>query len=167
MNATPLQQALYMLAMAWAHLDMLVIAQPKMNELVGDKKGDDRDALLKDNDEAAYYTGKVLASQFYIGFEFPKFFGRAEALMFGESAVRSSTSAAGGYLIFNVKVVGKDGISVDFEGGIRGITGSIAFNARGHCSLQADQGIPGLCRLRRAHPWHPILARVSAFLSPP
>ena len=91
MNATPLQQALYMLAMAWAHLDMLVIAQPKMNELVGDKKGDDRDALLKDNDEAAYYTGKVLASQFYIGFEFPKFFGRAEALMFGESAVVKAT----------------------------------------------------------------------------
>ena len=91
MNATPLQQAMYMLCQAWAHLAMLAIAEPKMKALVGDKKGADRDAFLKENFEAAYYTGKVLSSQFYIGFEFPKFFGRAEALLFGESAVIKAT----------------------------------------------------------------------------
>ena len=87
MNATPLQQAMFMLCMAWGHLSSLTITQPKMKELVGDKKGDERENLLKDNAEAAYYTGKVLASQFYLGMEFPKYFGKIEALLFGETAV--------------------------------------------------------------------------------
>ena len=65
MNATPLQQAMFMLCMAWAHLSSLTITQPKMKELVGDKKGEERDKLLKDNAEAAFYTGKVVSSQFY------------------------------------------------------------------------------------------------------
>ncbi len=87
MNATPLQQAMHMLCLAWAHLWALSIVQPKMKELVGDAKGEDRDKLLNDNQEAAYYSGRVLSAQFYLGFEFPKFFGRIEALLFGESAV--------------------------------------------------------------------------------
>jgi len=87
MNATPLQQAMFMLCMAWGHISSLTITQPKMKELVGDKKGEEREKLLKDNAEAAYYTGKVLASQFYLGAEFPKYFGKIEALLFGETAV--------------------------------------------------------------------------------
>ena len=87
MNATPLQQAMFMLCMAWGHISSLTITQPKMKELVGDKKGEDREKLLKDNAEAAYYTGKVISSQFYLGAEFPKYFGKIEALLFGESAV--------------------------------------------------------------------------------
>jgi len=86
-NATPLQQAMYMLVIAWMHLWSLSITLPKMKELVGDKKGEERAALLKDNAEAAYYSGKVLASQFYLGAEFPKYFGKIEALLSGESAV--------------------------------------------------------------------------------
>ena len=87
MNATPLQQAMFMLCMAWAHLSSLAITQPKMKALVGDKKGEERDKLLKENSEAAFYSGKVIASQFYLGAEFPKFFGKIEALLFGEGAV--------------------------------------------------------------------------------
>lgn len=87
MHATPFQQAMYMLAIAWAHLWMLTVTTPKMKELVGDLKGADRDALLKDNAEAAYYSGKVISSQFYLLYEFPKYFGRIECLMSGESAV--------------------------------------------------------------------------------
>ncbi|MBP7738210.1 MAG: acyl-CoA dehydrogenase [Spirochaetes bacterium] len=87
MNATPLQQAMFMLCMAWGHISSLTITQPKMKELVGDKKGEEREKLLKENADAAFYTGKVLASQFYLGAEFPKYFGKIEALMFGESAV--------------------------------------------------------------------------------
>ncbi len=93
MHATPLQQAMYMLALAWCHLWMLTLALPKMQELVGDKKGEDREALLNDNAEAAYYTGKVLSSQFYLLYEFPKYFGRMECLMSGESAVIKATNA--------------------------------------------------------------------------
>ncbi len=86
-NATPLQQAMYMLVIAWMHLWSLTITMPKMKELVGDKKGEERAALLKDNAEAAFYSGKVLSSQFYLGAEFPKYFGKIEALLSGESAV--------------------------------------------------------------------------------
>ena len=86
MHATPLQEAMYMIAIAWTHLWSLTKTQPKMKELVGDAKGADREKLLADNDEAAFYTGKVLASQFYLGSEFPKFFGRARAIKFNEGA---------------------------------------------------------------------------------
>jgi hypothetical protein len=92
MNATPLQQAIYMLALAWLHLWSLLITTPKMKELVGDIKGDEREKLLEENAEAAYYSGRVLSSQFYLGAEFPKFFGRIEALLFGESAVIKASS---------------------------------------------------------------------------
>ncbi len=87
MNATPLQQAMFMLAIAWTQLWSLTVAQPQMKKLVGDVKGEERDKLLSDNFEAAYYSGKVLSAQFYLGAEFPKYFGKIEALKFGESAV--------------------------------------------------------------------------------
>jgi alkylation response protein AidB-like acyl-CoA dehydrogenase len=87
MNATPLQQAMYMLALAWIHLWMLTITTPKMKELVGDKKGEDRAKLLADNADAAFYSGKVLSSQYFIGAEFPKYFGMMDAILIGEAAV--------------------------------------------------------------------------------
>lgn len=93
MNATPLQQAMHQLALAWTHLWALNVAIPKMKELVGDLKGEERDTLLKDNADAAYYSGRVLSAQFYIGSEFPKFFGRIEALLGGESAVIKASDA--------------------------------------------------------------------------
>ena len=76
-----------MLALAWVHLWSLTITIPKMKEYVGDAKGEDRTKILQDNQEAAYYSGKVLSSQFYIGMEFPKYFGKIEALLGGEAAV--------------------------------------------------------------------------------
>ena len=87
MEATPLQQAMHMIAMAWAHLWSLTITIPKMKELVGDAKGEDRAKIIAENQEAAYYSGRVISAQFYIGSEFPKFFGRIESLLLGESAV--------------------------------------------------------------------------------
>jgi hypothetical protein len=87
MNATPLQQAMFMMSIAWAHLWSLTITIPKRKELVGDKKGADLDALLNDNAEAAFYNGRVLSAQFYLGAEFPKYFGKIEAMLFGEAAV--------------------------------------------------------------------------------
>ena len=86
MHATPLQEAMYVVAIAWCHVWSLTKTQPKMKELVGDAKGADRDALLNDNAEAAFYTGKVLASQYYLGTELPKFFGRAKSIKLNEGA---------------------------------------------------------------------------------
>ncbi|HPC39987.1 MAG TPA: acyl-CoA dehydrogenase [Spirochaetota bacterium] len=85
--ATPFQQAMYLLALAWLHLRSLTAAGPKLKAVLGDAKGDARAALVRDNREAAFYSGKVLSSQFFLRSEFPKFFGRIEALLNGETAV--------------------------------------------------------------------------------
>ncbi len=85
-NATPFQQAMYPLILAWLHLWSLTITTPKAKALMGDAKGADRQKILADNPEAAYYSGRVLSSQFYIGAEFPKFYGRLACIMNNEGA---------------------------------------------------------------------------------
>jgi hypothetical protein len=91
--ATPLQQAFSRLTYAWMHIMALTAAIPKMKELVGDKKGEERDKFLAENIEAAYYTGRVLSGQFYLGAEFMKYFGFVEYLIAGETAVNKATGA--------------------------------------------------------------------------
>ncbi|MCU0849072.1 MAG: acyl-CoA dehydrogenase [Spirochaetes bacterium] len=90
-NATPLQQAFTMMTYGWMHLWGLTHAVPKMKALVGDKKGEEREAFLKDNLEAAYYTGRVLSGQFYIGAELCKLPGMVDYIISGEGAVVKSS----------------------------------------------------------------------------
>ncbi len=98
-NSTPLQQAMFPLISAWLHLWSLTITIPKMKALVGDAKGADRKKLLADNDEAAYYSGRVLSAQFYIASEFPKFFGKVECIMNNDiSAIVASSDIFTGAL---------------------------------------------------------------------
>jgi alkylation response protein AidB-like acyl-CoA dehydrogenase len=98
-NSTPLQQAMFPLISAWLHLWSMTITIPKMKALVGDLKGADRKKLLADNDEAAYYSGRVLSSQFYIASEFPKFFGKVECIMNNDiSAIVASADVFTGAL---------------------------------------------------------------------
>ena len=92
LNATPFQQAMFPLIMAWLHLWSLSITTPKMKELLGDAKGEERQKKLADDPEAAYYSGRMLSSQHYIRAEFPKFFGKIEALMNGEIAALKADS---------------------------------------------------------------------------
>jgi len=80
-NATPLREAMTMLAHAWLHLWSLTVATKKMRELVGTLKGEERDKFLHENLEAAFYSGKVLASQYYIGAYFHNYFGKAESIL--------------------------------------------------------------------------------------
>jgi len=93
LNATPLQQAMFPLIMAWLHLWSLTLTIPKAKALVGDAKGEERKKLIAENAEAAFYNGRVLSSQFYIGAEFPKFFGRIECIMNNEGAALKVESA--------------------------------------------------------------------------
>ncbi len=93
-NAAPLQQALTSLTYAWMHLMALVHAIPKMKEIVGDREGAERDEFLSEDFEAAFYWGRVLSGQFYLGAEFHKFFGQAEYILSGEPAVVKSSDAA-------------------------------------------------------------------------
>jgi len=87
MNATPLQQAMHMLVLAWCHLWSLKEAYPRMKELLGDAKGKERERILAENNEAAFYAGRVLSAQFYIGSEFQHYFGKINYIISGESAV--------------------------------------------------------------------------------
>jgi hypothetical protein len=98
-NSTPLQQAMFPLISAWLHLWSMTITIPQMKALVGDLKGADRKKLLADNAEAAYYSGLVLSSQFYIASEFPKFFGKVECIMNNDiSAIVASADVFTGAL---------------------------------------------------------------------
>lgn len=85
-NATPFQQAMFPLILAWLHLWSLTITTPKAKALLGDAKGADRAKIIADNPEAAYYSGRVLSAQFFIGAEFPKFYGRLACIMNNEGA---------------------------------------------------------------------------------
>ncbi len=85
-NATSFQQAMFPLVLAWLHLWSLTITTPKAKALLGDAKGADRAKIIADNPEAAYYSGRVLSSQFFIGAEFPKFYGRLACIMNNEGA---------------------------------------------------------------------------------
>ena len=93
MNATPLREAMAMLAHGWMHLWSLTLATKKMHELVGDKRSEERDQFLHENIEAAFYSGKVLSGQFYIGSEFQNFFGKCESILARETAVLKSSDA--------------------------------------------------------------------------
>jgi hypothetical protein len=57
-----------------------------MKAIFGDTKGDQRQKIISENNEAAYYSGRVLSSQFFIGSEYPKYFGMMECIMGNESA---------------------------------------------------------------------------------
>ena len=92
-EATPLQEAFSMLTYAWMHLWGVLIAIPKMKELVGDKKGAEREAFLNDNFEAAFYSGRVLSGQFYLGAELQKFFGKVDYILADEAAVVKASQA--------------------------------------------------------------------------
>jgi hypothetical protein len=93
LNATPFQQAMFPLIMAWLHLWSLTITTPKMKDLLSDARGEERQKKIANDPEAAYYSGRVLSSQHYIGAEFPKYFGRVEAIMNKESAPLKVDSA--------------------------------------------------------------------------
>lgn len=86
LNATPLQQAFFPLILAWLHLWSLTITIPKMKAILGDAKGAERQKIISENNEAAYYSGRVLSSQFFIGSEYPKFFGMIECITGNEPA---------------------------------------------------------------------------------
>ncbi len=92
-NATPLQQAFAMLSYAFMHLWALTIAAPKMEALTGGKKGAELEALISENSEAAYYTGRRLSAEFYIGAEFRKYFGKCDYVLSGDTSVIKASSA--------------------------------------------------------------------------
>ncbi len=89
-SATPLEKLMFDITIGWMHLWSLTICMPKMKELVGDAKGEEREKILDQNNEAAYYSGKVLSSQFFLGTELTKAFGKIQSFLFGDTSVIKS-----------------------------------------------------------------------------
>jgi hypothetical protein len=92
-QATPFLETMYILTIAWCHVWSLTVTLPKMQALVGSVKGAEKEKLFDENSEAAFYSGKVLASRFYLGTELPKFFGRSQSIKFNENAVSEAFDA--------------------------------------------------------------------------
>ena len=88
--ATPLQNAMRMLAHAWMHLWSLSLAIPGLKVIAGDISGEKVNAIVKENAEAAYYYGKILSDRFYLGSEFKHYSGYLDYIVSGESAVGES-----------------------------------------------------------------------------
>ena len=86
-QATPFQKALFMLCMGWMHLWNMVVATSQLNEMTGTAAGHSRHENNKDNSEVIFYRGKILASRFFIGTEFPKYASMALAIVNNESAL--------------------------------------------------------------------------------
>jgi len=84
--ATPLQQAMRMVAHAWMHLLSMTVAIPKLQAIAGDIAGEKAVATAKDNAEAAYYLGKIQSDKFYLGTELKHLYGYLEYIESGEPA---------------------------------------------------------------------------------
>jgi alkylation response protein AidB-like acyl-CoA dehydrogenase len=88
--ATPLQQAMRMVAHAWMHLWSMTIAIPKLKAIAGDIAGEKVVAIAKDNAEAGFYYGKILSDRFYLGGELKHLYGYLDYIASGESSVGES-----------------------------------------------------------------------------
>jgi hypothetical protein len=91
-HATPLQQAFSLLTYGWMHLKGLIRACPEKERLTGNLKPEELEAFLEDNNEAAFYTGRVLSGRFYLGTEILRFFSLAEYILSGETAVTEASA---------------------------------------------------------------------------
>jgi hypothetical protein len=89
-SATPLQQAMYMLAMAWAHLWMLTLTIPKMKKLVGDVKGEERAKLSGGQRRGGVLFRQGALEPVLHRSEFPSTSRRNRVALGGETAVISA-----------------------------------------------------------------------------
>jgi alkylation response protein AidB-like acyl-CoA dehydrogenase len=93
MNTTPFLQAMYLVLLSWLHLWSLTITLPKFDAIAGKAKDGELQKLVESNSEAAYYYGRILSAEYFIGTEIPKAIGRIEAILGGEDAVIKTSPA--------------------------------------------------------------------------
>ncbi|MBN1655280.1 MAG: acyl-CoA dehydrogenase [Deltaproteobacteria bacterium] len=91
-NATPFCRAMFLLTLAWLHLWSLTLSTPKVKKLVGNASSEEIDSKIVSDQEAAYYYGRMLSAQFYLGAEFSHFFGIIDYILSAERAVTRASA---------------------------------------------------------------------------
>jgi alkylation response protein AidB-like acyl-CoA dehydrogenase len=79
-KATPFLEVMGDVVLGWMHLWQLSISYPKLIDLIGNAEEEEIERILDENNEAAFYYGKVLGAKFYIGSILKRTFGKFEQL---------------------------------------------------------------------------------------
>lgn len=86
-RASLLLEAFTLLSYAWMHLRSLTVAIPKFDEIKGE---DEIDEVISNNNEGAFYRGKILASHYFIGTEFGKYTGIINAVLSEDNSINQA-----------------------------------------------------------------------------
>ncbi|MCX8123093.1 MAG: acyl-CoA dehydrogenase [Spirochaetes bacterium] len=78
--ATPLQQAFRILTHGILHVHSMTIAIKKLSSIVREYTLGDVPDGIDDNNEVAFYYGKVLSAQFFLNMEFPKYYSLLDSI---------------------------------------------------------------------------------------
>lgn len=91
-NAAPVLKAMFELNMAWMQIWSLSLTIPELNNIIAKKSNKDLKKIVPENNEAAYYSGKIIASKFWLNTEFPKFSGRIEAILTDDTSISDAVN---------------------------------------------------------------------------
>ncbi len=86
-HATPFQEALGDVCMAWMLLWRAQVAAPALEKALGSAQGEERAKKLAKNKETAFYAGQVQAAKYFIETILPVALGRLEGIRAMSSAV--------------------------------------------------------------------------------
>ena len=84
LSVDPIRKAVFDLVLAWMHIWSLTITKPKLKSLAGNSTGDELNNVLAEDRESAFYYGKIMASEFWLATEFPKYSGKISAIFRSE-----------------------------------------------------------------------------------
>lgn len=76
----PFLDAMGDVLLGWLHLWQLTVSYPKLMSFIDNKSADEIEKILQKNKNAAFYNGKVLGAQFFIGTLLKNAFGKFEQI---------------------------------------------------------------------------------------
>jgi alkylation response protein AidB-like acyl-CoA dehydrogenase len=79
-KTAPFLDAMGDVLLGWMHLWQLTVSYPKLMSFIDNKTDDEVEKLMAKNKNAAFYNGKVLGAQFYIGTLMKTTFGKLEQI---------------------------------------------------------------------------------------
>jgi hypothetical protein len=86
-HATPFQEVMGDVVMAWMLLWRAAIAAPQLEVLLAGLEGDARQEKIAAHKGAAFYQGQILSARYFINSLLPLTHGKMDAIMATESAV--------------------------------------------------------------------------------